>query len=388
MRATRAGLGLMLLALAGGVAGAQQAYDEELDPPEENRHPPVLFLNERIIDLVIDRLSDQLADHYEFDEDQLFSAREVIKTRFPDFFLDNRDELVRAINQYTEAMLAEDPPTAEDVAAWSERTLPMINEFADLVELTAEDMREFMTDEQQIRLDGELAAFHVGMNQINHKMTVWIDGGYDWQSEWPRSEAYREAQRAEEQARRNEREVARRAAMGLEQEPESTAVEIRIGSDGMTVETRPTSQPTASRPTKPMDPWQVYTEDFIRRYQLNRDQQNTARKILRSLRDERDRHVRRHAADIESVKKQLTAASQPAERAPIAARLAKLNEPIERGFQKLKERLNTLPTRRQRAAVARAEMEAEALKSADKKPKPPQPKSPTETPSKQPDESD
>lgn len=387
MRASRAGLGLLLLVLAGSVAGAQEPYDEDGAAPEEDRLPPVLLLDERIIDLVIDRLTDKMAAHYAFDEDQLFNARDVIKSRFPGFLLENRDEIVRVINQYTAAMLAAEPPTPDQVAAWSEHTLPLINEFADLVEGSAEDMRTFMTDEQRIKLDGELAAFRVGINHINHKMTVWIDGGYDWQSEWPRSEAYREAHREEERALRDEQQEAKRAAMGTEPPAKSETVEVTIGSGGVTVQTRPSSQPATSRPAPPADPWQAYTEEFIRRYQLSEAQQNTARKILHSLRDQRDQYLRRHAAEITSLKQQLADEERPAQRASIAARLTRRNEPVERGFQKLKERLNTLPTRRQRAAVARAEMEAQARLSGDQKPKPPPPKSPSDTPRKHPDES-
>ncbi len=110
---------LAVVALAG-VAVAQDARD----PRERPRfprpgfdHPPAGFWpTERMMDLAFDRISENLAKHYSFDEAQMWDTRDLLKQRFPAWLEQNRGEIQSLMNEYFEALLANEPPAPEEVA--------------------------------------------------------------------------------------------------------------------------------------------------------------------------------------------------------------------------------------------------------------------------------
>lgn len=324
-----------------------------------------------MIDLAIDRISDEMAKVYAFDEDQLWSTRDVLKQRFPQWMDQNRAEMQTLSNQYFEALLSGEPPTPEEVAHWSARALPLFNEFTQLVDDTTEEMRTYMTDEQQVLLNGQLAAMQVGMTYMQQRLNTWKDGGYDWETEWPRSHEFKKQQGAREKQLQNEAERAANDAMGIS--PEGGAA-VEPGGMGTPEagpaapaergkERRPTSQPK----TGPKDEWTVYVENFIKRYQLDEEQQGQARKCLTSSLEERDKYLKRKLPDINKVEDKLKAAKTDEERETVRAELTKLNAPLDRYFGQLKDRLVRIPNRKQRAAAAAANETARSkAEGADK----------------------
>jgi len=335
---------------AVGVAVAQPPGADEDDTDVRDG----LFFTERIIDRVINRVTEDLAEHYGLDEDQLYNTRAIVKERFPRFFQENRAQLIRIANRWMEVMLADEPPTPEEVAEWAQLVTPLLGQFAGLVEETAQDMRSFMTDEQQTKLDGELAMFRVGLEVANRRLQVWADGGYDWETEWPRSDKFREKEW--ERARELEREQRRARAQAMGLDPNSVDAGS-AGDPGLTRDnppTRPTSQPGRT------DDWAAYVENFIRRYQLDETQKTAAYKLLRRAQEDRERYLRRKLSDIEAVEKRLREAKTEEDRARAKADYERLNEPLDRYFRRLKDGLEALPTRRQRAEAAKADMEAKS----------------------------
>lgn len=357
MNTTRMWALVAVVGLGGALACAQDPYEEEQRERPRGRRddrPPVLFLTPRIMHRVIDRISEGVAKHYEFDEDQLWNTRELWKERFPRFIMDNRDEIVVLINEYTAALLDEDPPLPEDVADWAQRAMPLIDGFTDLVEDTTEDMRTFMTEDQQVKLDGELAMFRVAVDHLNNRMTVWANGGYDWKSEWPKSEAFREKER--ERQEQLEREQRRAAAIERGEDPDAAEAKYQAGRAPKAA----TTQPEAPTAPKPKDDWTIYVEGFIKRYQLDEGQQNQARRILRSLQEQRHNYLTRKVDEINALERRLKAAETDEQREKVQAELKRLNEPLGRWFEQLKERLEPIPTRKQRAAAARIDMQTRA----------------------------
>ena len=346
-----------IAALIGGMACAQDRDDRNGGPEDPRRGhdmaSPGLFFTPEIVDLAINRITDEMGRHYKFDEDQLWNARQVIKERFPRFLAENREHIITIVNQYAAALLGEDPPAPEDVADWADRTQPLLNDFLSLVEESGEQMRTFMTEDQQAMLTGEMAMLRVATNHVNSRMEIWRNGGYDWESEWPRSEAFQKKQMAREDQLRTEQESARREALGLP--PTTSDASAATMPNGAT-----TTRPVIAKPSGPKDDWTEYVESFIKRYDLNSEQQDQARRILRSLQEQRDSYLRRRLPDIEALEKRQKQAATDEERAKVAAETERINEPLERYFQQLKERLEPLPTRRQRAAAAKAEMESRA----------------------------
>lgn len=152
--------GLLLAACAAWLACAVAAPAQELQDRgrQRARIPTEGFWPTRVMmERGIDRLTEELAKQYEFDEEQLARTRELLKERFPRFFEENRAEIQALMNQFFEAQLRGEPPTPEDVADWSQRVLPLFNQFTQLARDTADDMREYLTDDQAVRLEGNIA---------------------------------------------------------------------------------------------------------------------------------------------------------------------------------------------------------------------------------------
>ena len=91
-------------------------------------------------------------------------------------------------------------------------------------------------------------------------------------------------------------------------------------------------------------------------YQLTEDQQARAHKVLRSAHEQRDRYLRRAGARIAQVQQKLKEAKTESARAAAQAEGQELARPVDRMFKQLKERLNKIPTRKQRVAAAQDEL--------------------------------
>ncbi len=365
---------LCLLALTTLIpaATAQEFGGEPREPgdhrPRRHEPPPMLFFTDKIIGLAVDRVVDDMAAHYNLSEDQFEFIREEVRSRFPDFMVENRDKIIGIANQYTEAMLSGEPPSKEFVADWAQTTLPLVNRFAELIQDTRESIRPILSDEQQVQMDGEMAAFQVAMNHVNNRMNVWSQGGYDWESEWPRSEVFRAKEQERVDALLRDQENAKRAARG---EP---PLESPAAQHAVSTEPGPAGTPDASKPKpadkpgapKAKDDWEIYVDNFIKRYGLDEAQQNQARKQQISLQEQRDRYARRKLAEIEDLEKRLSAAKTDEDKAELKSKLEKIQQPIDRMFNQLKDKLEAIPTRRQRADAAKTDLEkAPAAKPAE-----------------------
>jgi hypothetical protein len=326
-------------AVALVVAGAfaqeidDQRYDEQGRPKRSTEIPTAGFWpTERMTNRVIDRITGKMADEYDFDDSQLRLTREIFKARFPTFLNENRAEIQTLLNQYLEAILDDQPPAVEDVAYWAQRVQPLLAEFEEVCHEVGEGMREYLNEDQEVLLDAQVAAFQTGVRMAQNKLGVWAEGGYDPETEWiHRGGGPRQSEGAEAPGGPGEDEAEGQAQPGAK---------------------------------TPKDEWTIYTEQFIERYQLNAEQKQKAYAFLRRQQEERDRYLRQKTDEMEEVTKRLQAATTEEERKAAVAQYDRLTAPVERMFERLKERLDTLPTRAQRRAAEPAEPEAESRPSA------------------------
>lgn len=321
-----------IFALGLSLALACAAFSQQNRESGRNQapYPTEGFWPTRLmVDRFLDRLVEDMAERYEFDDLQMEMAREVLKERIPAFMQENRAQIQPLMNEFIEAQLDKEPPTPEAVADWAQRALPVLERVRTTAEDMAGEMREFMTEDQAAKLDGELAAFNTGITLATNKLVIWADGGYDPETEW--------TPRGEERERRAAEEEARIAA-------EMEAAELEASG-------RPQTLSAASKPaSRPKDEWELYVDRFIEKYDLTLEQQQAARQTLATLQQQRDQWLRRRAADFDRVARALREADDDARKAA-ADEFERLNAPVERLFTQLKERLDKLPTRAQRQAA-------------------------------------
>ncbi len=362
---------LVLLWLASINAPAQDYYDDDEyydDTPQSAAQevPPAGFWpTEVMIDLFIDRATDEMARVYGFDDEQLDMTRAVVKERFPAWMQENRADLQQLGNEWIESLLAGEPPNAAQVADWAQRALPYVDQVRGLVEDTADDMRLYLTDEQQVILDGEMAAMNVAMGYMEDRMQVWSEGGFDWRTEWPRSEEYRQQEKVRVAAVNEQADEARDDAMGRAAENITMAGDAEMIAEPERRREQPV--PTARRVAQPEDEWARYVAAFIKRYNLNEGQRNSAMRLLKTAQEQRDMHLARALPKIERIQRQLAQATSADERARLQSCYETLKRPVEKRFQQLKDKLDAIPTRKQRVAAARTTLQETALEATPDK---------------------
>lgn len=321
-----------VIALLGCVALAAAQDDP---PPRATEIPSAGFWpTQTMIDRSIDRICEGLADEYEFDDYQIEQTKAVFRDRFPRWMEANRAEMQTLINQYFETLLQRDAPTPAEVATWSQRVLPLFNEFEQQILGATDDMRGYLTEDQVALLDANIAGFTAGAGMVRNKLGIWAEGGYDPKTEWIRGP---EEQRQREEAEKARIEATMEAARSESLMAYERSRQMRRGL--------PTSQPAAP------DEWEQYTRDFIARYQLNPEQQAAAERILSALKEQREIFLKKNLTKLAEITERLKNAPSAEAREAAEQAFDKFSTPLERMFQMLKERLDKLPTRAQRAAA-------------------------------------
>lgn len=108
----------------------------------------------------------------------------------------------------------------------------------------------------------------------------------------------------------------------------------------------------ATPSSQPVDEWEVYTYEFIRRFELDRDQSQRAVLVLLQCQQRRDAYLKSRESTLADLGKEMLLLPQGDARASAERRLAALRRPIEEIFERqLKPRLEKLPTRKQRDAL-------------------------------------
>lgn len=343
-------------------------------PRDPNRPiPPAGFWpTPRMMEQIIGRVAEGMRNHYNMDDNQVAQTRELFKAKFPEWLEANRGELQDLMNGYIESIMSETPPTPEEVAQWAARIEPLMEQFSQLAKETAGEMETYLNDDQRAILNGEIAVMDLAFNNFRGRIQNWKNGGFDYETEWPGGERFgatqqQQAQEFEQQA--NEVRVMHGSIHGrleqpLEGGPGGASAASGGGAPGASPgEATATLNPAApgaapKAPAAPKDEWADYTESFIKRYKLSEDQQGQARRILKARQEERDKYLRRKASEINALDKRLDKADKAkdeAERAKIRTDWDKLNEPLDRMFQRLKDQLGALPTRKQRAEAGKEE---------------------------------
>ena len=128
--------------------------------------------------------------------------------------------------------------------------------------------------------------------------------------------------------------------------------------------------PAKAGRTEPEGAWEKYVREFIERYKLNDEQTQKAHAVLEDCVSQRDRYLRGNKEQIEQLDQQIAELKKSKNKdkakslAALTERRNKLTAPIDQIFEeRLKPRLERLPTRAQRRAA-----EAATRKPATKKP--------------------
>ena len=379
-RRTRSEWMLAIVFLLVPLASAQTQDPNRLDREGEDENAPVfsLQITPRMLANGLDKLVEKrLAKDYNFDDYQKEEMRRVLHERLPRFLKEHQAELETIWVEWVEGISGDEPPDPAYVAEWAGRLMPLVEKATELRDEVADDMRGFLDDEQQVLLDGYLAAWDVGTRHLTNQLTEFKEGGFDAKRHWPGYKEVRHRDPVEVAKLRHSAERAREVAMAESAEahgaipptsPRGSAAggapaapSATMTPDGKALAADPKVQKAENAKQPPPDDWDRYVEDFIRRYQLNDEQQQKARNLLEQQKSRRDSYLAKKGDDIEALTRMYEGARGDQKRIDVAeAKRAALYEPVSRMFEQLKDRLEKLPTRAQRKAAAERDSAAPA----------------------------
>jgi len=236
------------------------------------------------IDERFDAFCDAMAERYDLDAQQRQALHAIATRDGWASFLRHARPLLPIAREVIAARAAGKPFTAQQVARWCKIVEPMARDMRRQLDRSAAEFARSLRPEQRGRFDRDLVATRRRVDQRMQMMRQWQKGTWrpqDW---------------------------------GLQNDPIHAAA-MKEAAQTKT----PTTRNVPAPPQGDADDWTAYVTDFIRRYQLDDDQQVTAQSILDEVRDRAQGKTDREAtADL---------------------------------FEELKRRLDAIPTRAQRRAV-------------------------------------
>ena len=320
------------------------AVSAQYATPWPGTEPPTAELegfwpSQRMTDLLVQRAAMQAGEKYGLRPDQLAQLQEGMLKRWPRWLKDNRTELQPLVNEYLEARLGAEPPTAAQVSQWSERAWPVLQKFRQNFNAGSEELRSLLTPDQRLKFEAELLKSRARLLLLESSLNRWRRGKFEEREWW------------DPPARR--REQPRVPAT-----PRPTTAPSALSDDraSSSAATRPTAAPpdyVPPRVAEELDAWTQYVADFCDRYQLDRSQRNAAESVLSEVSQRASDHVRRQRDRMWTIEQQFTVPDVE-DAAAIDQELDDLYGPIDRLFRELNERLHRLPTpgQAQRAEAA------------------------------------
>jgi len=308
----------LLLLLVPLSTTAQEASDTP-SPTDQVAPLEGMWPTENLTKLILTRWVDEIAIEYKLDDDQSTRALDGALNRWPKFLKENRSQIQPVVNEFIEMRLEMEPPSKERVQDWATRAENALGLFRTEFEGATNDLREVLNPLQKAKFEQQMLEFGVGMMAAQAKLKQWKGGDFSEREFWDPPSSERDRRRAK-----------RRAEQG-EPPPE------------------PVDQVTAE-----LEAWDRYVEGFIKVYELDEAQQDSARSCLKELKQRaisyRDGN-RDRIAKLESRIERLSEDGNEEELAEIKKDLTDIYGPIDDMFQELKTRLEATLTAQQREAI-------------------------------------
>jgi len=273
------------------------------------------------IDAVLDMYVQNISRHYDLNEAQAKYTRALLTKRSKEFLQNYEADVRELFSEYMTYQMGQSLPAPEIAMEFAQRAEPLTKAIRRQVIEGNEEWREILNEEQKRKHDRDMAVVREMFDKLETQLDHWKDG-----------KVYSS-------------EVGRRKI--------------------------------SKRPIQPMkseNRWEHYVRSFIRMYHLNADQQQTAFSVLRSMMERADSYrqsKRKEFAELEQRYDRLEElftrhGSSKHESYRVQARKAyqeqlRLEAPIRKMFQDLKEKLMRIPTAEQKRARAEHQKKLEQM---------------------------
>lgn len=350
---------LLVALLASPLAYAQDNPPSNTPAEEEEKREFSFTITPRVVEGILGKMADETANRYGFDEDQKYQTREIFRERIAGWLANNQDDIQNLMSGYFEGLLADEAPDARTVGDWASQIRPLAEDFKHVMIDMSDEMGEYMTEDQLVQKEGEIAALETMFTFLDQRLGHWEEGGWDPVIDHPTGTGFEGAERE------RQKEVAA-ATEEAREEIINSIYEGRTNPFGEDLKRVRQKEPTSGKDPVDNDPWSKYVRDFVKKYDLNEAQTNQCDRILRKMQEDRDNYLRRVDPRILEIENRLTETPEGAAKDRLVAEYERLAKPIETKFTLLQQRLTKIPTRAQRLkAQAKQENAKTPVKKVD-----------------------
>ncbi len=355
------------------------------------------------VDLLIDNYSKFLGRKYNLTEEQDEYTKALLREKAYEFIDKHEDELRHIVDRMFDVRTGGEM-TQEELIEWGKEAKPLYEDAKKLIIAGNDEWREILTPEQRKIHDEDLKLMEESFRTTEDQLQRIISGQMTVEEfRSPRRSARRRANRnrAKRQARSTAQSPGRAIPPpgpgtkpqahkrptppnevppppeGESRSGSSTAARprhARRGTSGQASRLSRGSHRGRSRGGKGYESkWDKYVADFIKKYQLNDEQQQKAHGILADCKKQAQRYLKSRASHFARIDKQLQALrtskdkNKSKKQSALNNQRKKLMEPIDKIFDsQLKPRLERIPTRAQRKAAAAAKKPKSRQKTGSK----------------------
>lgn len=321
-------------------------------------------------------LSELVSARYDFDARQEEVFRDLVIRSSNEMFSKHADRILEYSLDAIQTRAAGEPFTAEQVARWAQLSQPVFMDGRHLINRNAGMMLAALREDQRPLMEADMAALNRRANDMEVMTARWAAG--QWQpADWGMDEdpiQLAGAPPATAGSAGGVRSGAPDAGVPIAGAPvpRRAAPRPRPDDDPGVVSTNPPQADAGRRPaggaggaakppagqtgdttvvveveSDPDDPWAAYVRRFIQKYQLNEDQQGRAWRVYRGQKAQADQFSSRYGQQLEALGRRTEGDDKELAEARRALE-EKLNGHLANLFERLKQRLEQLPTRAQR----------------------------------------
>jgi len=304
---------------------------------------------------------EMVGDRYLLDEGQMAALQHQALKINVGLFSRHSDRILQYALEAVQTRAAGEPFTPEQVARWTELAEPVFQDARQSVNAAAKQFMEQLDPEQRELLQRDLDAANRRMADIERLGAKWKRGQWD-PHDWGMEDDPIQNQWA--------RGPEAPATGGAEARPESPPAPAAPAS---AAQPPPSEREQATQQPKADDPWAKYVRAFIKKYQLNDEQQQRAWLFYRDAKERDELFAKRHDRRTAALRTKAGKSDDERTRAALHAENEKRRSESERLFNLLKRRLERLPTRAQRKNAEPGEInvpDSSTQKKAEAKKKP------------------
>jgi hypothetical protein len=302
----------------------------------------------RMIELVVERIIDDVTRRYGLDERQQALYREQTATLIPSLLEKHRKKAAPLISAILSQWISGEVPDKEKVAEWSKTLLPIMQESLAKYDGVFRSMRPHLRPAQRTKWGRDHFYAKMGFALAEAKLRSYAQGQFepkDWIN--PLGGQWRDPLPGPYQ--RNEDIIAAAKKAGMETRLPPTL----LGGIFEALDTR-SRVATTTEPADdyvPLNKWERHTKRFIRRYDLDEGQKTAALAILKELQQQAETYRASHSKDFTRLSRALRKAKGEAQ-TNLRIELTELERPLHHLFEELQTRLDSLLTESQRELTA------------------------------------